>query len=297
MLTYLQLKHCFFFLVCFIRLGVLWVMNHPIHGSPEVINRLQELGKRVFFVTNNSTKTRAGFLEKAQKLGYQITENGILSTAYAAAKYLENRQFNKKVFLIGSSGIAEELENVGIKLVNAPGPDVIKTNYLDILSNDLQLDGEVGAVVVGFDEHISFPKLMKAATYLNKPDVLFIATNTDERFPSKFGVVPGSGTMVRAVETCAERKATIMGKPCASICESLIVNEGIVPERTLMIGDRCNTDILLGTNCGFQTLLVGTGVHHLHDVHGWRKSKNDDDKKLIPDVYLQKLGDLLPYLQ
>lgn len=271
-------------------------MNHAIHGSPDVINRLQDVGKRVYFLTNNSTKTRAGFLEKAHKLGFNINEEGIMSTAYATAKYLERRKFNKKVYLIGSSGIAEELDKVGIE--HTPiGPDVIKTNYVDMMNNEFKVDPNVGAVVVGFDEHFSFPKMMKAATYLNNPDVIFIGTNTDERFPSKNGIVPGTGSIVRAVETCAERQPIVMGKPNPSICESLLSESGYSPERVLMIGDRCNTDILLGTNCGFQTLLVGTGVHHLHDVHKWRKSKSEDDKKLIPDVYLPKLGDLLPFLE
>lgn len=273
------------------------MMNNAIHGSPDVINRLQEVGKRVFFVTNNSTKTRSGFLDKAHNLGFKISQDNLLSTAYAAAQYLKQREFNKKVFLVGSSGIADELKNVGIEVVNSPGPDVIKTNYQDIFANEFTVDPDVGAVVVGFDEHISFPKLMKAATYLSNPDVLFIGTNTDERFPSKMGVVPGSGTIVRAVETCSERTATIMGKPNPSICDHLVASDTIVPSRTLMIGDRCNTDILLGANCGFQTLMVGTGVHRLHEVHAWRKSKDENDKNLVPDVYIHKLGDLLPYLE
>lgn len=278
-----------------VSVGVLWVLNHAIHGSPDVINRLQDVGKRVYFITNNSTKSRSGFLEKAHTLGYRITEDSLISTSYAAAKYLEKRKFNKKVYLIGSAGIAQELDNVGIKHTDL-GPDIITTNYHDMLTN-FKMDPEVGAVVVGFDEHFSFPKMIKAANYLNDPDCLFIATNTDERFPSKLGVVPGTGSIVRAVETCAERQPIIMGKPNVSICESLLGGENaIVPERTLMIGDRCNTDVLLGTNCGFQTMLVGTGVHHLHDVHKWQKSKNIEEKKLIPDVYLPKLGDLMPYL-
>lgn len=278
-----------------IFVGVLWTLTHAIHGSPDVINRLQEVGKSVYFVTNNSTKTRAGFVEKAHNLGYKVKSENIVSTSYAAAKYLQKRQFNKKVYLIGSSGIADELDIAGIAHTN-PGPDVIQTNYHDILTKDFKMDPDVGAVIVGFDEHFSFPKMIKAVNYLNDPNCLFIATNTDERFPSQYGVVPGTGSIVRAVETCAERKPTIMGKPNTSICESLLEANGIVPERTLMIGDRCNTDILLGANCGFQTLLVGTGVHRLHDIHKWKKSTAADDKKLIPDVYLPKLGDLLSYL-
>lgn len=103
-------------------------MNHAIHGSPDVINRLQEIGKRVYFITNNSTKSRSGFLEKSHELGYKVSDESIISTSYAAAKYLEQRKFNKKVYLVGSNGIGQELDNVGIKHIGL-GPDIITTTY------------------------------------------------------------------------------------------------------------------------------------------------------------------------
>lgn len=59
-----------------------------------------------------------------------------------------------------------------------------------------------------------------------------------------------------------------------------------------MIGDRCNTDILLGKNCGFQTLLVETGIHKRTHLDEWKKSDNSETKNLVPDFYIESLGAL-----
>ncbi|EDW29491.1 GL22743 [Drosophila persimilis] len=275
--------------------GVLWVYGRAIDGAVSVINLFKSMRKNIYFCTNNSTKTREELLKKAQNMGFSITEGEIISTAHATAAYLKKRNFEKRVYVIGSDGITKELDAVGIGHTGC-GPDPMKGTMAE--TTKIQLETDIGAVVVGFDEHFSFPKMVKASSYLNDPNCLFIATNTDERFPMDNMVVPGSGCFVRAIETCAERTAKVIGKPNPAICEVLLQKEigRIDPARTLMIGDRANTDILLGFNCGFQTLLVGTGVHQLSDVERWKKSKDLEDKKLIPDMYLPKLGDLLPAL-
>lgn len=117
-------------------------------------------------------------------------------------------------------------------------PDTIQTNLSKTMEN-IKLDPEVGAVVVGFDEHFSYPKMVKAACYLNNPDCMFLATNKDERFPIEGNIVlPGTGSIVSAVETSAGRNPIIIGKPHSIITEVLMKDFKINPKKTLMIGDK-----------------------------------------------------------
>lgn len=181
--------------------------------SADVINLFRQLGKRVFYVTNNSTKTRDDLVEKCKALKFEATKDDILCTAHLSACYLQSLDFRKKVYVIGSEGeahvhesslenalcdcfiliflsaaIAKELEQVGISYYGI-GPDPIKQN---VPHSVFEKDPEVAAVIVGFDEHFSYPKMVKAATYLNDANVHFIGTNTDERFPvSNDVVIPG----------------------------------------------------------------------------------------------------------
>ncbi|CAL1288217.1 unnamed protein product [Larinioides sclopetarius] len=162
--------------------GVLWMGNDAIPGSVETINTLKNMGKPVIYVTNNSTKSRDEYLKKCDTLGFPATVDAIVSTSYCAAAYLQSINFKKKVYIFGSTGIAAELDKAGISHLPI-GPDPVADNWIQWLS-DVKLDPEVGAVVVGFDHYVSYPKLTKAASYLKDPGNLFIATNRDEQFPT-----------------------------------------------------------------------------------------------------------------
>lgn len=221
----------------------------------------------------------------------------MISTAYLAGQYLKQRNFSKKVYIVGSTGISKELDALGITNFGV-GPDVMTTNLMTLVKDEFKPVPGVGAVVVGFDEHISFPKMMKAASYLNDPETLFIATNTDERFPMPNFVVPGTGSIVRSIETCAERKPVVMGKPENWLVD-IFFKEEIKRDckKFLMIGDRLNTDIWFGKNNNFQTLLVESGVHKIEKVQQMVDQINageaePDLEKQVPDFYISTLGDL-----
>lgn len=54
--------------------GVLWLDNEIIDKAPQVINQLRELGKKIFYITNNSTKLREELAEKCKRLNFKCSK-------------------------------------------------------------------------------------------------------------------------------------------------------------------------------------------------------------------------------
>jgi len=88
-----------------------------------------------------------------------------------------------------------------------------------------------------------------------------------------------------------------MGKPEHYLMKMLLTRSRSQPQRMLMIGDRCSTDILFGARNGCITLLVLTGINTLSDIENWKQSEQQEEQCLIPNYYIDGLGDLLPYLE
>ncbi|NXM73353.1 PGP phosphatase, partial [Serilophus lunatus] len=159
------------------------------------------------------------------------------------------------------------------------------------------LDPAVRAVLVGFDEHFSYAKLCQALRYLlRSPDCLLVGTNRDHRLPLEGGAAIPTGCLVKAVETAAQREAFIVGKPNRFMLDCVAAEFPLDPARTIMVGDRLDTDILLGTSCGLTTLLTLTGVTALDEVWGHRDSGCPARHRLVPDYYVESIADLLPAL-
>ena len=143
---------------------------------------LKKAGKRIFFVTNNSTKSRKGYLGKFNSLGLTDVEaEEIFSSSFAAAAYLEQNNFKqtgKKVYIIGQVGIEEELDMIGVPWI---GGESDAGKSIELTSGfALPHDKDVGAVIVGFDRNINYHKIQTAQLCINEnPGCQFIATNLD----------------------------------------------------------------------------------------------------------------------
>uniref|UniRef100_A0A8C0AGX6 Glycerol-3-phosphate phosphatase n=2 Tax=Bos TaxID=9903 RepID=A0A8C0AGX6_BOSMU len=284
--------------------GVLWRGETAVPGAPETLTALRARGKRLAFITNNSSKTREAYAEKLRCLGFGAPAGPdagreVFGTAYCTALYLRQRLTGPpapKAYVLGSVALAAELEAVGVSCVGV-GPEPLLGDGPGAWL-EAPLEPDVRAVVVGFDPHFSYMKLTKAVRYLQQPDCLLVGTNMDNRLPLENGrFIAGTGCLVRAVEMAAQRQADIIGKPSRFIFDCVSQEYGIHPERTVMVGDRLDTDILLGVTCGLKTILTLTGVSSLRDVKSNQESDCMAKKKMVPDFYVDSIADLLPALQ
>lgn len=112
-----------------------------------------------------------------------------------------------------------------------------------------------------------------------------------------FCLSTGTGCLLRAVETAAQRQAQVVGKPSNFMFECVARQFDLDPQRCLMVGDRLDTDIMLGSNCGLKTLLTLTGVSTVAEAEANQKSQCPHRQKMVPDYYVDSIADILPALQ
>src|SRR5260370_39188076 len=69
--------------------GVLYGGNIVMPYAREALARLRAAGWQVFFATNNSTASRAEYVQRLTRLGLGGDEDHVITSAYATAPYLE----------------------------------------------------------------------------------------------------------------------------------------------------------------------------------------------------------------
>jgi len=270
--------------------GVIWKGDSLIDGVPKVLEELRSMGKTVFFVTNNSTKSRKGYLGKFKSLGLEDTKpEEIFSSSFAAAAYLEQTKFKetgKKVYIIGEVGIEEELDLIGVPWLGG-GSDAgkkieLKSGYA------LPHDESVGAVIVGFDREINYHKIQYAQLCINEnPGCEFIATNLDAvTHLTDAQEWAGNGAMAGAIKGCTGREPTLVGKPSPLMIDYIVEKYGCQRERICMVGDRLDTDILFGQNNGLLSCLTLSGVTT-------EAKLLSEDNQIKPDYYVDSIAQFL----
>ncbi|KAJ0406846.1 hypothetical protein P43SY_008868 [Pythium insidiosum] len=265
--------------------GVLWRGDAPIAGAKEMIALLRSLGKRVVFVTNNSTKSRDTYVKKLASHGISSTVDDIVTSAWATVKYMKSEGIQGKVYYVGEAGLGQELKAEGYDAFGLEDGD---RRDLPI---PFTVDKDVKAVVVGLDRNLSYYKMAYASCCVRQnPGCHFIGTNPDQTFPVDGAILPGGGSLVKFLE-CAigHPPEAIIGKPSQDLLKTILATYGLNASRTCMVGDRLSTDIEFGRRGGVQTLLVLSGVTHPEELSDIKEPMQ------VPDFVVESV-DVLNHL-
>ncbi len=239
--------------------GVIYVEDDPIDGSLEAIRNLRQNGKKLVFLTNNSTKTREEYKEKLLRLGLEVEKSEIMTSAYATSLRLSKLAESKTCYVIGEDGLKKELRNVGFEVV--PRENAEEASY----------------VIVGMDRGLSYDKVWGGLTAILS-GAEFIATNPDATYCTQEGLAPGAAASVGALAAAAEEEPTeIIGKPSPYMLEASMDILDVSPEKTVIVGDRIDTDIQAGKELGLTTILVLTGVESEEEVEEVKDTKREPD--------------------
>lgn len=217
--------------------GVLYLGDKPMRCLREFFDFLRERHIGFILATNNSTRTPQAYVDKLAGMGVTVSPEEILVSGQATARFLA-REYPRgtRVHVFGMPSLKQAMTEEGFVLAE----------------EDVQL------VVASMDREITYDKL-KRATLLIRRGARFIATNLDPTNPSEEGLLPGTGSMIVALEAASGVKAQAIGKPEPTMYQLAMEQMGARSETTAAIGDRVDTDILGGKRAGLTTICVLSG--------------------------------------
>lgn len=225
--------------------GVVGRSVEPVEEGVRGVKRLMELGKKIVFVSNNSTRSRRILLNKLKSFGIEVGEDSVVSATHATARFIANERKGARVFTTGEEGLKEELVNAGLKIV-----DYEDAEYL----------------VVGSNRKIDY-EIMTKALRCCLLGTRYIATNPDRIFPSENGPTPGTGMIIGALYWMTGRLPdVVVGKPSKVIMLEALEKLNLAAEDVVVVGDQIEVDVIAGKNIGAETLLVLTGVSKKSDI-------------------------------
>jgi 4-nitrophenyl phosphatase len=259
--------------------GVIYRGTSLIPNSDKVINDLKENSVKVVYNSNNSTATRQMYVDRLRNFNIISDITDFYTSASITAGEITNLKRNATIFIIGEIGLKEELELRGHTVVN--------------IDSDSR---EIDFVVVGMDRNFNYKKLAFAQYCILNGKAQFYATNADSTFPVANRLLPGAGVMVNAVQTCTNQEPIkIFGKPNPFGIRSILRDTNTPPNKTVIFGDRLNTDILAGNRAKINTALVLTGVSKKSDVKKLREElvlSSKIDKDLNPKLVFNSLEEI-----
>ena len=217
--------------------GVIYHGNRALPGVVEFIDWLQQENKEYLFLTNNSGYTPKELQQKLARMGLNVSEEHFYTSALATATFLKEQSPGCSVYAIGEAGLLNALYDAGITM-NDVNPDY---------------------VVMGEGKSYSLDTLTKAVNLVRNGAKL-IGANSDISGPIENGIAPACRALVAPIELATGKQAYFCGKPNPLMMRTGLNILGCHSAEAVMVGDRMDTDVISGMECGMSTVLVLSGV-------------------------------------
>jgi arabinose operon protein AraL len=243
--------------------GTIYVGEALVPGADAVIEALRADGRRLAFLSNKPLETRADYARKLTKLGIPAEAGDVVNSSLVLARHLAALDPGAPVFVIGERPLIDELAAHGF---------------------EVRGDRHVRWVVIAFDRTFDYAKLNTALQAV-RGGARLIATNPDRTCPTEDGEIPDCAGMTAAVEAVTGQSVeVVVGKPSPIILDVALQGLGVTAADCVIVGDRLETDIVMGKRHGLATVLVLSGVTRPGDPR---------IAEIAPDAVLASVRDLI----
>jgi len=245
--------------------GTVYLGEALLPGAKRTIETLRRVGCHMVFVSNKPIETRQSYADKLTRLGLPTAVEQIVNSTQVTVRELSLRAPGCRVFPIGEHVLLDALRAAGFRISETPG--------------------EIDYVIASFDRTFVYRKLQIAFDAI-RAGAHLVATNGDAFCPVPGGGEPDAACIIAAIEACTGHAVEeIYGKPSPTMMRTAMAIVGTAPHESIMVGDRLETDILMGRRAGMATALPLTGATNKAALA---------QSELQPDYVLARLDDLLP---
>lgn len=224
--------------------GTLYLDGVPLPGAHEFLHAVLESGRKLFYFTNNTSKSRKTYLQRLQALQFPVSDAQIITSADCADSYLRRHDLYPNIYLVGNQDLYSDFKERG---------------YVCMTEQQVKQE-KPQAVVLGFDTELTYKKIHTCYDLVIQ-DIPFIATHADTLCPvTRTTFKPDVGSFISLFETATHGKTPIIaGKPTQEAVNAIAERAATSPEQVAFIGDRLYTDIRMADQYNLVGVLVLSG--------------------------------------
>ena len=249
--------------------GTIYLSERALPGAVETLAELRRRGLPVAFVSNKPLEPGSAYAARLTRLGIPTEPREVITSGYVLSRHLARTAPDARVFVIGEPPLLQEMREAGLRLTESPS--------------------EIDYVVAAFDRTFDYRKWNIAFQALKFHGAHFVATNPDRTCPIDGGEIPDCAGIIAALEvTTGKQVELIAGKPSPMMIQAGARVLDVPLDQCLVVGDRLETDILMGREAGAKTALVLTGV---------TRREHLATSPVQPDYVLENIGGILDLIQ